>query len=183
MEENVVFKTSAFGFDKKSVINYIADLSVKSAEKTDEISRITELNASLSRENESLKNENSKLMSANSDLLSTVEELTKTISSLNTHIDELNVKVSKIDDIEGAEEKANRLMMDSLRYAESCIQNARKVSASISMSTKTKIIRAKDSVDSVSDDFKALTEHIEASIAAISERLGKLSNGLDEDID
>ncbi len=180
MEENVVFKTSAFGFDKKSVIDYIADLSTKSAEKNNEISRISNLNAVLSSENESLKNENSKLASANSELMKTVEELTKTISSLNSHIDDLNIKVSKIDDIEGAEEKANRLMMDSLRYAESCIQNARKVSASINMSAKTRIIRTKDSVDSVSDDFKALTEHIEASIATISDRLAKLSSGLDD---
>ncbi len=181
MEENVIFKSSAFGFDKKEVISYIAEISANNAEKTGMIDKLRRENASLTSETESLRSENAKLSEEKAALAKTVEELSSTIDALNSSIEELNKKVDKIDDIEGAEEKANRLMMDSLRYSESCIQNARKVSASISMSTKTKIDKAKDSLDSVSDDFKNLTEQIEVSIATISDRLARLSSGFDEE--
>lgn len=181
MEENVIFKSSAFGFDKKEVINYIADISAKNAEKNAENERLCRENSVLSGEIESLRAENVKLSEEKVSLLKTIEELSSTISSLNVRIEELNAKAEKIDDIEGAEEKVNRLMMDSLRYSESCIQNARKVSASINMATKTKIDKAKDSLDAVSGDFKNLTEQIEVSIATISDRLARLSSGFDEE--
>ncbi len=180
MEDNVIFKSSAFGFDKKDVINYIAEMSEKSAERAEENERFRRENEALTDENVGLRLENSKLANKNSELLKTIEELNSTVASLNAHIEELNAKVEKINDIEGAEEKVNRLMMDSLRYSESCIQNARKVSASINMSTKTKIDKAKDSIDAVSGDFKNLTEQIELSIATISDRLARLSSGFDE---
>lgn len=181
MEENIIFKSSAFGFDKKEVINYISEISAKNAEKTAAIEQLSHENSVLVSEAETLRSENIRLSEEKTALNKVVEELTATIASLNSHIEELNKKAEKIDDIEGAEEKANRLMMDSLRYSESCIQNARRVSASINMSTKTKIDKAKDSLDSVSGDFKNLTEQIEVSIATISDRLARLSSGFDEE--
>ncbi len=181
MEENVIFKSSAFGFKKKAVINYITELSGKNAEKNEENERLRRENSTLASEIESLHAENEKLAEEKASLSKTAEELSATIESLNSRIEELSAKAEKIDDIEGAEEKINRLMMDSLRYSESCIQNARKVSASINMSTKTKIDKAKDSLDSVSGDFKNLTEQIEVSIATISDRLARLSSGFDEE--
>lgn len=174
MEENVIFKTSAFGFDKKEVISYLAEISANNAEKSSMIDK-------LRRENDSLSNEIETLKSEKDALQKTVEDLNSTITALNETVEELKKKAEKIDDIEGAEEKANRLMMDSLRYSESCIQNARKVSASISMSTKTKINKAKDSLDAVSDDFKNLTEQIEVSITTLSDRLARLSSGFDDE--
>ena len=181
MEENIIFKSSAFGFDKKEVINYIAELSAQNAENAEENQRLRGENATLSDEILSVRLENGKLVNEKAELSKTIEELNSTIASLNSRIEELNAKAEKIDDIEGAEEKINKLMMDSLRYSESCIQNARKVSASINMSTKTKIDKAKDSLDAVSGDFKNLTEQIEVSIATISDRLARLSSGFDEE--
>ncbi len=181
MEENIIFKSSAFGFDKKEVINYIAELSAQNAENAEENQRLRSENAALSDEILSVRLENGKLVNEKAELSKTIEELNSTIASLNSRIEELNTKAEKIDDLEGAEEKINKLMMDSLRYSESCIQNARKVSASINMSTKTKIDKAKDSLDAVSGDFKNLTEQIEVSIATISDRLARLSSGFDEE--
>ncbi len=181
MEENIIFKSSAFGFDKKEVINYIAELSAKNAENAEENKRLRSENAVLSDEMLGVRLENGKLVNEKAELSKTIEELSSTISSLNLQIEELSAKVEKIDDFESAEEKINKLMMDSLRYSESCIQNARKVSASINMSTKTKIDKAKDSLDAVSGDFKNLTEQIEVSIATISDRLARLSSGFDEE--
>lgn len=181
MEENIIFKSSAFGFDKKEVINYISELSAKNAENAEENQRLRSENTALADEILGVRSENGKLINEKAELAKTIEELSSTITTLNSRIEELNAKAEKIDDIEGAEEKINKLMMDSLRYSESCIQNARKVSASINMSTKTKIDKAKDSLDAVSGDFKNLTEQIEVSIATISDRLARLSSGFDEE--
>lgn len=181
MEENIVFKSSAFGFDKKEVINYIAELSAKSAEISEENQRLRSDNAKLSDEMVAIRLENGKLVNEKDELSKTIDELSSTIDSLNSRIEELNAKVEKIDDLESAEEKINKLMTDSLRYSESCIQNARKVSASINMSTKAKIDKAKDSLDSLLIDFKSLTEQVDVSIATISDRLARLSSGFDEE--
>lgn len=183
MEENIIFKSSAFGFDKKEVINYIAELSARNAEIAEENQRLRSENAKFSDEMVAIRMENEKLLNEKEAFSKTIDELSKTIASLNSRIEELNAKVEKIDDLESAEEKINKLMTDSLRYSESCIQNARKVSASINMSTKAKIDKAKDSLDSLLVDFKSLTEQVEVSIATISDRLVRLSSGFDEDVE
>ncbi len=173
MEGNVIFKTSTRGFNKKEVMEYIASLSEINASNVAALKRLQGENERNAGKIDFLSDENQKLSDDKKALEAEIDELKKTISGLNE-------KLSKIDEIEGAEAKANKLMMDSLRYSESCIKNARKVTASINLSTKKKITKAKDCLDTVSGDFKSLTDQIEVSIAEISERLANLSDGLDE---
>ncbi len=180
MEENVIFKSATFGFDKKEVMNYIASLCEKNAEN---ISKINELQSEIEKckqENKNLCADNAKLFDDNKALAKCVEESKKTTEALNAKITDLEEKMSKFNEIEGAEEKANLLMMDSLKYSEACIKNARKVSASLNLSTKNKIDKAKSCLNTVSDDFKSLTDRLESSISEISARLEVLSDGLDE---
>ena len=187
MEGNIIFKTSMRGFDKKEVMAYIAEICQINAMNVDALERVTADAKNLFDEVETLRLANAELVKQNSDLTNSlseandkIDELNEEISKLNGELSDLNNKASKVDDIEGAEVKANKLMMDSLRYSESCIKNARKVTASINMSTKKKINKAKDCLNTVSGDFKSLTDQIELSISEISERLANLSDGLDE---
>lgn len=180
MEGNVVFKTSTRGFNKKQVMEYIASLCEINASNVSALKRMQSEVQSFKSENEKMCDENLKLADENKALAEKVEESKKIIDELNAKIAELSDKASKVDEIEGAEEKANKLMMDSLRYSESCIKNARKVTASINLSTKKKISKAKDCLDTVSGDFKSLTDQIELSISEISQRLANLSDGLEE---
>ena len=182
MQENVIFKTSAFGFDKREVMAYIASLCERNASTVERINSLNSENQKIKQEKDNFEEDNKKLSDEVEMLKNEIEEYKKTINSLNVRIDELAEKSSKMDEIEGAEEKANRLMMDSLRYSESCIKNAQKVSESINISTKNKIDKAKSCLNTVSSDFKSLTGQLESSIAEISERLATLSKGLDDTI-
>ncbi len=180
MEGNVIFKTSMRGFDKKEVMAYISRICEINATNVDALERVTKDAKNLFDDVENLRSVNQKLTEENACLSNSLADANKKIEELNRMLDELNERASKVDDIEGAEEKANKLMMDSLRYSESCIKNARKVTASINMSTKKKINKAKDCLNTVSGDFKSLTDQIELSISEISERLSNLSNGLED---
>lgn len=180
MEGNVIFKTSMRGFDKKEVMSYISRICEINAANVDALERVTKDAKKLFDDVEILRSANNKLSEENEKLEKSLADANKMIDELNGKLTELNERATKVDDIEGAEEKANKLMMDSLRYSESCIKNARKVSASINMSTKKKINKAKDCLDTVSGDFKSLTDQIELSISEISERLSNLSNGLED---
>ncbi len=180
MEGNVIFKTSTRGFNKKEVMEYIASLCEINAANVETLKKAKADVQKLLDENEALRAVNTKLSEDNTNLTNSLSDANQKIEELNNELSELNEKASKVDDIEGAEEKANKLMMDSLRYSESCIKNARKVTASINISTKKKINKAKDCLDTVSGDFKSLTDQIELSISEISERLANLSNGLED---
>lgn len=180
MEGNVIFKTSTRGFNKKEVMEYIASICEINAVNVDALKKTRADAEKLFNENDALRIVNNKLSEENATLASSLAEANQKIEELNRKLSEFNEIASKVDDIEGAEEKANKLMMDSLRYSESCIKNARKVTASINMSTKKKINKAKDCLNTVSGDFKSLTDQIELSISEISERLANLSNGLDD---
>ena len=180
MEGNVIFKTSTRGFNKKEVMEYIASICEINAVNVDALKKARADAENLFNENEGLRIANNKLSEENAALTGSLAEANKLIDELKEKLSDLDEKASKVDDIEGAEEKANKLMMDSLRYSESCIKNARKVTASINMSTKKKINKAKDCLNTVSGDFKSLTDQIELSISEISERLANLSNGLDD---
>lgn len=180
MEGNVIFKTSTRGFNKKEVMEYIASLCEINASNVSALKRMQSEVQKCKIEKEELSIENQRLADENKKLSEILEESKKIIDELNAKIAELSERTSKIDEIEGAEEKANKLMMDSLRYSESCIKNARKVTASINLSTKKKISKAKDCLDMVSGDFKSLTDQIEVSISEISQRLANLSDGLEE---
>ncbi len=180
MEGNVIFKTSTRGFNKKEVMEYIASICEINAVNVDALKKARADAEKLFNENEGLRIANNKLSEENAALTGSLAEANKLIDELKEKLSDLDEKASKVDDIEGAEEKANKLMMDSLRYSESCIKNARKVTASINMSTKKKINKAKDCLNTVSGDFKSLTDQIELSISEISERLANLSNGLDD---
>lgn len=173
MEGNVIFKTSTRGFNKKEVMEYISSLCEINASNVSALKRMQSEVQKIKSEKEELNVENKKLAEM-------VEESQKTIKELNAKIEELSEKALKVNEIEGAEEKANKLMMDSLRYSESCIKNARKVTSSINLSAKKKITKAKDCIDTVSGDFKSLTEQIEMSISEISQRLANLSDGLED---
>ena len=180
MESNVIFKTSMRGFDKKEVMAYISRICEINAVNVDTLEKVTADARKLFDDVEALRLANEKLSEENSKLSNLLSDANKKIEELNCALSEEKERASKVKDIEGAEEKANKLMMDSLRYSESCIKNARKVTASINMSTKKKINKAKDCLDTVSDDFKSLTDQIELSISEISERLSNLSNGLED---
>ncbi len=180
MEGNVIFKTSTRGFNKKEVMEYIASLCEINASNVSALKRMQSEVQEIKSEKEELIIENQKLAEENKMFAELIEDSKKVIDELNAKIAELDEKASKVNEIEGAEEKANKLMMDSLRYSESCIKNARKVTASINLSTKKKISKAKDCLDTVSDDFKSLTDQIEMSISEISQRLANLSDGLEE---
>ncbi|MBE6782393.1 MAG: hypothetical protein E7536_00070 [Ruminococcaceae bacterium] len=182
MQNNVVFKTSSFGFNKREVMEYIASLCEQNAATLERLSSADAENAKCIKEKDEMAVKNSNLMEENNALLREIAEYKSTIESLNKRIDELVKKTSKFDEIEGAEEKANRLMMDSLRYSESCIKNAQLVSESINISTKNKIDKAKTCLNTVSSDFKTLTSQIEVSISEISDRLAVLSKGLDDSV-
>lgn len=182
MQDNIVFKSSAFGFDKKEVMAYIASLCEKNAATYSELDVAKSEVLKYKQEYSDVCSEKESLSSEIDSLKSEIEEYKKTISNLNSVIAELNEKGAKYDEIEGAEEKANKLMMDSLRYSESCIKNAQRVSESINISTKNKIDKAKNCLNTVSVDFKSLTGQLEVSIAEISDRLAKLSKGLEDTI-
>lgn len=179
MHDNVIFRTAAFGFDKREVMEYIASICEVNAEN---IRRLNGANAEIAKcrqESENFRDENSELLEKNKALEEEIVEKEKLIESLNDKIAELAEKAEKLNGIEGAEEKANQLMMDSLRYSESCIRNAQRVSESLNISTKNKIDKAKNCLNTVSSDFKSLTGQLEQSITEISQRLAELSKGLD----
>lgn len=179
MQDNIVFKTSSFGFNKREVMEYIASLCEQNAATLERLTSADAKIAKCNKEKEEIAIKNSNLAEENSALLKEIAEYKSVIENLNKRIEELTTKTSKFDEIEGAEEKANKLMMDSLRYSESCIKNAQLVSESINISTKNKIDKAKTCLNTVSNDFKSLTGQIELSISEISERLATLSKGLD----
>ncbi len=182
MQDNIIFKSSAFGFDKKEVMAYIASLCEKNAATNDALNTA---NSEISKYKQDYLDsycEQKKLSEEVAALKTEIENYKKTIENLNSQIAELQEKSAKYDEIEGAEEKANKLMMDSLRYSESCIKNAQRVSESINISTKNKIDKAKNCLNTVSVDFKSLSGQLELSIAEISDRLAKLSKGLDDTI-
>lgn len=180
MDNNIIFKSSAFGFDKKEVINYISELSQKNAENIAEINKLRTEIERYKQENEKLRADNEKLFDDNKSLVKSVDSDKEVIDSLKGRIAELEEKVSAFDDIEGAEEKANQLIMDSLKYSEACIKKAREVTTSMNVSTKNKIDRAKNCLNGVSDDFKLLSGKLQLSISEIADKLSDLSNGLDE---
>ena len=180
MHENVIFRSAAFGFDKREVMDYIAALCERNAETVRRLNAANEKIEKCKHENENSLEDNKKLREENKSLAEEIEGHKKTIEELNQRISELSEKTSRYDEIEGAEEKANQLMMDSLRYSESCIKNAQRVSESINISTKNKIDKAKSCLNTVSSDFKSLTGQLEQSITEISQRLAELSKGLDD---
>ncbi|MBQ7957382.1 MAG: hypothetical protein IJ279_05030 [Clostridia bacterium] len=180
MHDNVIFRSAAFGFDKREVMEYISSICEVNAEN---IRRLNGANAEIAKcrqESENFRNENAELVAKNKALEEEIAENQKLIESLNEKITELTEKAEKVNEIEGAEEKANQLMMDSLRYSESCIKNAQRVSESLNISTKNKIDKAKSCLNTVSSDFKSLTGQLEQSISEISQRLAELSKGLDD---
>ncbi len=179
MQNNVIFKSSTFGFDKKEVMNYIASLCERNAENVKQLNLARNELQNFAQENEKLKRDNVLLFEDNKVLNQSVQDLKSTIETLQKEVAELNEINAKIAEIEAAEEKANKLMMDSLKYSESCINNARQVSASISLSTKNKIDKAKTCLNTVSDDFRTLSSKLEISISEISDRLSALSDGLE----
>ncbi len=181
MDNNVIFKSSLFGFDKKEVIDYIALLCKKTAENVAELNELQEEIEKYKQENKSLLANNEKLIYDNSALVKNIDDEKKKSNELAEKIAALEEKVAEINEIEGAEEKANQLMMDSLRYSESCIKKAREVTASINLSTKNKLDKAKNCLDGVSVDFKTLTGKLQDSISEISDKLSNLSSGLDEE--
>ena len=180
MQENIIFKSSAFGFDKKEVMAYIASLCEKNAATYDALKVANSEISKYKQDYLDVYCEKKKISEEIDSLKNEIEEYKKTIENLNAQITELTEKSAKYDEIESAEEKANKLMMDSLRYSESCIKNAQKVSESINISTKNKIDKAKNCLNTVSVDFKSLTGQLELSIAEILDRLAKLSKGLDD---
>lgn len=180
MHDNVIFRSAAFGFDKREVMEYIASICEVNAEN---IRRLNGANAEIAKCNqgcEKLRNEYAELLKKTNTLEEEIAEKQKLIDSLNEQISELSIKAAKVNEIEGAEEKANQLMMDSLRYSESCIKNAQRVSESLNISTKNKIDKAKNCLNTVSSDFRSLTGQLEQSITEISQRLAELSKGLDD---
>ena len=181
MDNNVIFKSSTFGFDKKEVIKYISSICEKNAENIAELNRLQTEIEKYKQENEHYKADNEKLFDDNKALVKSIEDEKKKNDALLSRIEQLEEQVDAFDEIEGAEEKANQLMMDSLRYSESCIKKAREVTASINSSTKNKLDKAKVCLNGVSDDFKALTGKLQSSIDEISHRLSDLSNGLDQE--
>ncbi len=180
MEDNVIFKTSVFGFDKKEVIEFLTLMCERNAETIDSVNKLQAELEGCKQENEKLRADNEKLFDDNRALKKSEDDLKNTIDALNAKVNELEERTAAFDEIEGAEEKANQLMMDSLRYSESCIKKAREVTASINLSTKTKIDKAKSCLNGVSDDFKNLTGKLQDSISEISEKLADLSSGLEE---
>ncbi len=180
MDNNIIFKSSTFGFDKKEVINYISLISEKNAEKIAELNKLQTEIERYRQENERLKADNEKLFDDNKSLVKSIEDEKKKSDALNERIAELEEVIENFNEIEGAEEKANKLMMDSLRYSESCIKKAREVTASINMTTKNKIDQAKTCLNGVSDDFKTLSGKLQDSITEISDKLSDLSSGLEE---
>ncbi len=182
MQENIIFKSSAFGFDKKEVMAYIASLCEKNAAINGELDAANFEISKCKQDYLDVCDDKERLSAEIDSLKNEITECKKTIANLNAIIAELNEKSAKYDEIEGAEEKANKLMMDSLRYSESCIKNAQRVSESINISTKNKIDKAKNCLNTVSVDFKSLTGQLELSIAEISDRLAQLSKGLEDTI-
>ena len=182
MQENIIFKRASFGFDKKEVMAYIASLCEKNAGINAELENANSEILKYKKDYIDACNEMKRLSDEVSFLKTEIEDYKQTIENFSAEIAELSEKNAKIDEIEGAEEKANKLMMDSLRYSESCIKNAQRVSESINISTKNKINKAKNCLNTVSDDFKNITGQLELSIAEISDRLAKLSKGLDDSV-
>lgn len=210
MEQNKILKSAAFGgFEKKSVLNYIDELTTKSSNMenslNDKIKEISQANDELSKQVQDFNNIVSSLEKQLKDEREKISELTGEIDQLNLNMLEqkktehelkkelqINSEQNRIltDKLKIAEAKAGRfdetainvgsLMIDAKTSAQKIIDKAMLDANDIKKTTSKNIENISSEIVEFKKDVDNLRSTVNTVVGSISSRLDMLVSSIDE---